>query len=166
MNYPQMMKDINIFVDGVGHLGTSEEIKLPTVKFKKESIERGGFEKDVNLGTFEKLEAEFTLSEYSPAIYAAMAAGTATGLGVNITVKGSITQNGKHIPSLATLQGDIEVDDGSWKANSKVERKVKMSVNLYAMHIDGKEAILLDTENMIAIIDGVDYLADLRTHIQ
>ena len=81
-------------------------------------------------------------------------------------IKGSITQNGKHIPALATLQGEIEVDDGSWKANSKVERKIKMSVNIFMMSIDGKEAILLDTENMIAMINGVDYLADLRSHIQ
>ncbi len=166
MNYPQMMKDINIFVDGIGHLGSSDEAKLPTVKFKKETVERGGFEKDVNIGTLEKLEAEFTLSEYSPAVYAAMALGTASGLGANFTIKGSITQNGKHIPALATLQGEIEVDDGSWKANSKVERKIKMSVNLFMMSIDGKEAILLDTENMIAMINGVDYLADLRSHIQ
>jgi len=166
MNYPQMMKDINIFVDGIGHLGTSKEVKLPQVKFKKQSIERGGFEKDINIGTLEKLEAEFTLSEYSPAVYAAMGAGTATGLGVNITIKGSITQQGKNIPALATLQGEIEVDDGTWKANGEVERKINMSVNKYIMEIDGKQGVLLDTENMIAIIDGVDYLADLRSQIQ
>jgi len=166
MNYPQMMKDINIFVDGIGHLGTSKEVKLPQVKFKKQSIERGGFEKDINIGTLEKLEAEFTLSEYSPAVYAAMGAGTATGLGANITIKGSITQQGKNIPALATLQGEIEVDDGTWKANGEVERKINMSVNKYIMEIDGKQGVLLDTENMIAIIDGVDYLADLRSQIQ
>lgn len=166
MKYPQMMKDINIFVDGIGHLGTSEEIKLPVIKFKKESVNRGGFEKDISVGTFEKLEAEVTISEYDPIVFAAMVAGTATGLGVNITVKGSILQNGKHISALATLQGDIEVDDGTWKANEKVQRKIKMSVNLYAMEIDGKQGLLFDTENMIAIIDGVDYLADLRSHIQ
>ena len=166
MKYAQMMKDINIFVDGIGHLGTSKEAKLPQVKFKKQTVERGGFEKEINIGTLEKLEAEFTLSEYSPAVYAAMGLGTASGLGANITIKGSITQNGKHIPAIATLQGEIEVDDGSWKANSEVERKIKMNVNKYIMEIDGKQGVLLDTENMIAIIDGVDYLADLRAHIQ
>ena len=41
-----------------------------------------------------------------------------------------------------------------------------MNVNKYIMTIDGKEAVLLDTENMIAMIDGIDYLADLRSHIQ
>ncbi|MBD3842546.1 MAG: phage major tail tube protein, partial [Campylobacterales bacterium] len=77
MKYPQMMKDINIFVDGIGHLGTSEEIKLPVIKFKKESVNRGGFEKDISVGTFEKLEAEVTISEYDPIVFAAMVAGTA-----------------------------------------------------------------------------------------
>lgn len=166
MKYAQMMKDINIFVDGIGHLGTSKEAKLPQVKFKKQTVERGGFEKEINTGTLEKLEAEFTLSEYSPAVYAAMGAGIASGIGVNFTIKGSITQKGQHIPAIASLQGEIEVDDGSWKANSEIERKIKMSVDRYMMEIDGKQAILLDTENMIAIIDGVDYLADLRAQIQ
>lgn len=166
MKYPQIMKDINIFVDGIGHLGTSEEIKLPSIKFKTEGFNRGGFEKEISLGTFEKLEAEVTLAEYSPIVFAAMAAGTVTGLGVNITVKGSILQNGKHISALATLQGEIDIDDGAWKANEKVQRKIKMRVNLYAMEIGGTQAILFDTENMIAMIDGVDYLASLRSHIQ
>lgn len=166
MNYPQIMKDINIFVDGIGHLGTSEEIKLPVIKFKTEGFNRGGFEKEISLGTFEKLEAEATIAEYDPIVYAAIAAGTVTGLGVNITVKGSILQKRKHISAVATLQGEIDVEDGSWKANEKIQRKMKMRVNLYAMEIGGTQAILFDTENMIAMIDGVDYLASLRSHIQ
>lgn len=166
MNYPQIMKDINIFVDGIGHLGTSEEIKLPVIKFKTEGLSRGGFEKEISLGTFEKLEAEATITEYDPIVYAAIAAGTVTGLGVNITVKGSILQKGKHISAVATLQGEIDVEDGSWKANEKIQRKMKMRVNLYVMEIGGIQGIVFDTENMIAIIDGVDYLASLRSHIQ
>ena len=166
MKYPQIMKDINIFVDGIGHLGTSEEIKLPNIKFKTEGFNRGGFEKEISLGTFEKLEAEVTLAEYSPIVFAAMAAGTVTGLGVNITVKGSIYQEGKSKQAIATIQGNIDIDDGSWKPNEQVKRKLTMSVNLYAMEIDGKQACLFDVNNMIAMIDGVDFLATLRSQIQ
>ena len=166
MNYPQTLKDINIFVDGLGHLGTSKEIKLPVIKQKKQALTAGGFEQEFDTGTFEKLEAEFTLAEYSPIVFAAMVAGEATGLGVNITVKASIIQGGKKIQALATLQGTVEVDDGTWKANQEVERKVKMNVNKYILEIGGKQGLLFDTRNMIAIIDGVDYLETLRKHIQ
>jgi len=166
MKYPQTLKDINIFVDGLGHLGTSKEIKLPTIKQKKQSVSAGGFEQDIDIGMFEKLEADFTINEYSPIIFAAMVAGMATGAGVNITCKASIIQGGKSLAAVATLQGTIEVDDGTWKAGAEVERKVKMNVNRYILEIDGKQGLSFDTRNMIAVIDGVDYLADLRTHIQ
>lgn len=163
---PQTMRDINIFVDGIGHLGTSAEFELPKINQKKFSQEFGGFERDILTGSFEKMEASVTLNEYSPAVFAAMAVGNATGLGVNITVKGSIYQEGKSLQAIATIQGDIDIDDGSWKPNEQVKRKLSISVNFYAMIIDGKQGCLFDANNMIAIIDGVDYLANLRSHIQ
>ena len=165
-NLPQTMRDINIFVDGIGHLGTSSEFELPKINQKKFSQEFGGFERDVLSGSFEKMEASVTLNEYSPAVFAAMALGKATGLGVNITVKGSIYQGGKSLQAIATIQGDLDIDDGSWKANEQVQRKLAINVNLYAMEIDGKQACLFDVNNMIAMIDGVDFLATLRSQIQ
>lgn len=165
-NLPQTMRDINVFVDGIGHLGTSEEFELPKINRKKFSQEFGGFEREVLTGSFEKMEANVTLNEYSAAVYAAMALGEATGLGVNITVKGAIYQDGKSLQAIATIQGNIDVDDGSWKANEQVKRKLKIAVNLYAMEIDGKQACLFDVNNMIAMIDGVDFLATLRSQIQ
>ena len=47
---PQTMRDINIFVDGIGHLGTSAEFELPKINQKKFSQEFGGFERDVLTG--------------------------------------------------------------------------------------------------------------------
>ncbi|HKM18919.1 MAG TPA: phage major tail tube protein [Aliarcobacter sp.] len=165
-NLPQTMRDINVFVDGIGHLGTSEEFELPKINQKKFSQEFGGFEREILSGSFEKMEANVTLNEYSAAVYAAMAVGNVTGLGVNITVKGAIYQDGKSLQAIATIQGNIDIDDGSWKANEQVKRKLKIAVNLYAMEIDGKQACLFDVNNMIAMIDGVDFLATLRSQIQ
>lgn len=166
MNLPQIMNDINVFIDGVGHLGTSEEFELPKINQKKITQEFGGFERDILAGTFEKMEASVTLKEYSSAVFAAMALGRVSNIGVNITIKGSISQNGSSIPALAIIQGNIDIDDGSWKPNEEVKRKLKIAVNMYAMEIDGKQACLFDATNMIAIIDGVDFLANLRSHIQ
>lgn len=163
---PQSMREINIFVDAIGHLGTSEEFELPKINQKKFSQEFGGFEREVLTGSFEKMEASVTLNEYSAAVYAAMAVGSVTGLGVNITVKGSIFQDGKSKQAIATIQGNIDIDDGSWKANEQVKRKLKIAVNVYAMEIDGKQACLFDVNNMIAMIDGVDFLSTLRAQIQ
>lgn len=165
MKLPQTLTDINIFVDGIGHLGTSKKVTLPKIEQIRETQTAGGFERSIDTGIFKELSAEFVLAEYSPIVYGALAAGAATGLGTNITIKGSFFQDGKRTSILATLQGSIDIDDGDMEANKGVERKISMKPNKYIMEIDGKQGCLLDTTNMIAIFDGVDMLADLRSHI-
>jgi P2 family phage contractile tail tube protein len=165
MKLPQTLTDINIFVDGIGHLGTSKKVTLPKIEQIRETQTAGGFERSIDTGIFKELSAEFILNEYSPIVFAAMAAGAATSLGVNITVKGSFFQEGKRMSIVTTLQGSIDVDDGDMEAGKQVERKISMKPNLFIMEIDGKQSCLFDTTNMIANIDGVDYLSDLRNHI-
>lgn len=166
MSKPQVLTDVNIFVDGVGHLGVSKKVTLPKIEKVRQSQTAGGFERTVDTGIFKELECEMTLAEYSASVFASMALGNATGTGVLFTIKGSIFQDGKRLPLVATVQGDIDVDDGDLEGGKEVERKIKVAVNLYAMEIDGKQGVLFDTTNMIAMIDGVDYLADLRAQIQ
>ena len=95
-----------------------------------------------------------------------MIKGKQNGKGVNITLKGSLMQGGKNISFLATMEGDIDVDDGNFKTKEMVQRKVKMFVDKYILEVDGKQNILFDVPNMIAQIDGVDYLETLRKQIQ
>lgn len=166
MKLPQTLSDINIFVDGVGHLGTSSKLSLPKVEKIRETQTAGGFERSVDTGLFKELGAEFILSEYSSIVYEAVAASMATSAGIAVVCKGSIFQDGERIAIVATLQGSVDIDDGDLEANKKVERKVSMKPNRYVLEIDGKQVVMLDTTNMIAIINGVDYLEKLRTQIQ
>lgn len=166
MKCPAIIRDINIFVDGVGNLGVSKEAKLPDIKIKRQSLSRGGFEVECDMGIIEKLEAEFTLSEYNSIVYASMGIGIGSGLGVNITIKGDIFQGGKSTPAVASLQGSIDVEDGAWKAGGEIERKIKMSVRKYTLIIGGKPEVIVDADNQIAIIFGVDILESLRSSIQ
>jgi len=166
INVPQIVSGLDIFLDGVGFLGTASSVTLPKIEEEKQTIEAGGFARSVNTGVFKLLEAEFEINEYNPAIFTSMIGGKQSGKGVSITLKGSLTQGGKSISFLATMEGDIDVDDGSFKAKEMVQRKVKMHVDKYILEIDGKQNILFDVTNMIAIIDGVDYLEIRRKHIQ
>ena len=166
MSKPQVLTDINIFVDGVGHLGTSKKVTLPKIEKVRQSQTAGGFERTVDTGIFKELECEITLAEYSSTVYASMATGNASGAGVLFTLKGSIFQDGKRVPLVATIKGDIDVDDGDLEGGKEIERKIKIAPTLYSLEINGSKAVMFDTTNMIAEINGVDYLADLRTHIQ
>lgn len=166
MKFPQTLTDINTFIEGVGHLGTSKKVTLPKIEQLRETQTAGGFERSIDTGIFKELEAEFVLDEYSSIIFEAMAAAGTTSNGVSIVAKGSIFQSGTRISIVATLQGSVDVDDGDLEANKSIERKISMKPNRYILEVDGKQVVMLDTINTIAEINGVDYLSDLRSHIQ
>jgi P2 family phage contractile tail tube protein len=159
------MTGVNVFVDGLGHLGTSKTVTLP--KIAEGSIETsvGGLTREIAAGTLEKLECSFTLQEYSPAIFAALAAQRLTDS--LYIFKANILQKGENKSAVALITGHIkEIDDGDWEAKKELERKVTLSVQSYALEIAGTQAILIDTENLIYIVDGVDQLASVRQNLQ
>lgn len=165
LRLPQTLIDANFFVDGFGHLGVSKTFQLPKIEKIRNTIKAGGFEKDVDTGVFKKLEAESVFAEWSETIMLAMAAGEASGAGVNLTVKASIYQGGKKIPVFIVIQGGVDLDPGKLEAGKETEYKVKHFPTYFMMEVGGKQGCLFDTENMIAIIDGVDYLEELRNQI-
>ena len=162
---PERISDVNVFVDGVGHLGVVEEVKLPEVKQKLESVNVGGIERDVQTGILEKMEAEIALTEYSPVVYAAMAANMKKGLPVPFLCKSNIVQGGTKKGVIAAIAGDITVSDNSLKGGEGAKRTVKVSVRQYTLEIDGKQSVMIDVDNLVAIIDGVDVLEELRKNI-
>ena len=162
---PEKISSVNVFIDGVGHLGVVEEVKLPEVKQKLESVNVGGIERDIQTGIFEKMEAEITLTEYSPIVYAAMAANMKKGLPVVFICKSQIVQGGEKKGVIATIAGDITVNDNSLKGGETAKRSIKVSVRKYVWEIDGKQGVMIDVDNLIGIIDGVDVLEELRKHL-
>ncbi|MDR3163213.1 MAG: phage major tail tube protein, partial [Helicobacteraceae bacterium] len=116
-------------------------------------------------GTLEKLECSFTLQEYSAAVFAATAAQKAANS--LYIFKANILQDGTHKRAQALITGHIkEIDDGDWEAKKEIERKVTLSVASCALEIDGTQAVLIDADNLIYIVDGVDFLASARQNLQ
>ena len=66
---PKVLKNFNLFVDGVGYAGLVEDLTLPKLSLKRDDIYNGGMDLpiDVEMG-MDKLECDFTLSEYNEAI--------------------------------------------------------------------------------------------------
>jgi len=162
---PEKISNVNVFIDGVGHLGVVEEVKLPEVKQKLETVNVGGIERDIQTGIFEKMEVEITLTEYSSIVYAAMAANMKKGLPVVFICKANIVQGGKKKGVIATIAGDITVTDNSLKGGETAKRTIKVSVRKYIWEVDGKQGVMIDVDNLIAIIDGVDVLEELRKNL-
>ena len=162
---PEKISDVNVFIDGIGHLGVVEEVKLPEIKQKLESVNVGGIERDIQTGIFEKMEAEITLTEYSPIVYAAMAANMKKGIPATFICKANIVQGGVKKGVVATIAGDITVTDNSLKGGETAKRTIKVSVRKYVWEVDGKQGVMIDVDNLIAVIDGVDVLEELRKNL-
>lgn len=162
---PQVLRNMNLYVDGHGYAGRIGELTLPKLKLKTEDFQGAGMDAPVELEMgMEKLEASATLHEYDATTYSVF--GLSEGNQVNIIARGALDQDGRIVPVNVTMQGSWnEIDTGSWKVGEKVEQKISMNLRFYSLSIDGNEVILIDIENMKRIIHGRDALQDIRTAI-
>ncbi|MDR1614394.1 MAG: phage major tail tube protein [Campylobacteraceae bacterium] len=86
---------------------------------------------------------------------------------IPFVLKGSLYQDKKSKPVVVILTGDIEsITPTAWKSGEVVEQEIKLQVHFYSLTIDSIPVTVIDTRNMICLIGGVDYLADLRSHLE
>jgi hypothetical protein len=165
MMIPKVLKGFNLFVDGVGYAGLVEDVTLPKLSLKRDDHYNGGMDAPVDLEMgMDKLECDFTLSEYSDAIIKQF--GLRNGAQVPLTMRGGLDNESGVIPVVVTLKGAWkDLDMGSWKAGEKSTLKAMVSLRYYKLAIGGTDLVEIDVENMVRIIDGVDQLAPMRDAI-
>lgn len=159
---PKVLKSFNLFVDGRGYAGVVSELTLPKLSIKMEEHIAGGMDMPVSLDMgMEKLECDFTLSEYDPEIVKSF--GLSDGAQVPLVLRGGLDGEEGVTPVVVTVTGAwSEIDFGGWKAGDKPDLKVQVSVRYYKLEIDGNELVEIDVLNMIRKIDGNDQLETLR----
>ncbi len=154
---PGKVRELNLFVSGIGYLGTVESYKLPSVKTKKEQV--NGIH--VDSGLLEPMEFECDLNVVNGAIL-----GEANKLHkVTLNLKGEYTENGTVKKLAATIGGSIDVDPDTMKAGDTIKTKVKMYVNTYHLELDGAEVYSIDLPNYIAKIGGKDIYESIRSAV-
>ena len=165
MGLPQVLRNFSLFVDGRGYAGLVEEITLPKLTLKVEEYIAGGMDAPVELDMgMEKLECDFTVSEYNPELFAIW--GMVPGNLVNITLRGGMDKDGTITPIIVSMTGTWkELDLGSWKAGEKAQLKVQVAARFFEMMIGGVVGMHIDVPNMVRIVNGVDQLANMRAAI-
>ena len=165
MNQPQVLRNMNLYVNGRSHAGVIGELILPKLKLKTEDFQAAGMDAPVELEMgMEKLEASATLHEYDATTYAMF--GLTDGSKVNITARGALKQGDKVVPVVVVMHGSWnEIDPGAWKVGQKVEQKINMNLEYYSLSIDNLPVVLIDIPNMKRIIGGKDALADIKAAI-
>lgn len=99
IEYPRLLKNMNLFVDGRGFAGRIDEIELPKLTLKTEEHRAGGMDLpvEVEMG-MEKLESTFTISDYDPEVFRLF--GLLDAENVQLTIRGAIQKQGRE-PRLA-----------------------------------------------------------------
>ena len=166
IQFPRILKNMNLFVDGRGYAGRVDEIELPKLAMQSEEHRAGGMDApvEIELG-MEKLEATVTLSDHDPELFKLF--GLVNHQSIPFTVRGSIQAQGSPAePVVVQLRGGWkEIDPGTWKPGDKNVLKFAVGANYYKLSIGGQDLIEIDVINLVRVVGGKDQLADIRGHL-
>ena len=160
---PQVLTNLNLFIDGLGYSGRVLSITLPKLKRKTDAYRGGGMDAEIDMPMgLEKLEGGFTLGGVNPEALGYF--GIADGERFNGAFRGAMNdQKGSVIPVIVTWRGLLtEVDMGDWKPGDKSETKFNASLSYYKLEVDGRIVYEIDPGNAVRVINGNDELAAER----
>lgn len=162
----QVLKNLNVFVDGRGYAGQIEEINLPKLTVKTEDFRAGGMDAPMELDMgMEKLETDFSLIGYDKDILSLF--GFVVPATVALTFRGALENaDGTITAFVCKMRGNIrEIDLGTSKAGDKPAMKVTMGLVYHYIEHGGTPVVEVDVVNMVRMIGGVDKLAAVRAAI-
>ena len=158
-----VLKNVNLFVDGRGYAGQVMEVNLPKLTVKMEEHRDGGMDApaEIDMG-MEKLECDFSTSNIDAELLNSW--GLAPGNLVPVTFRGALeSEDGTVTPVTVSVRGQVKgIDYGTWKTGEKVPLKCMMAVRYYKFEHDGTVVHEIDVDNMIRTVNGTDRLEQQR----
>ncbi len=161
-----ILKYLNLIVDGKGYAGKIEEYSPPDLVVSTEEFRAGGMDVpiDIDMGQ-EKMTCSFVIPSYDADLLALW--GIRKGATLPFTAKGSLESlDGSTKAVLHAMRGKItSLARGTWGSGKKPAMTVTMSLQYYREEQAGHVLHEIDAINMIRIINGVDQLAEHRANI-
>lgn len=158
-----VLKNINLFVDGRGYAGQIDEYSPPDLSIQTEDFRGGGMDTSVAIDMgMEALETSFSLIAYDADVLSLF--GVAEGQQVPFTARGALeSYDGTVKPVIHTMRGRItKLARGTWKPGDKPSLQITMRLDYYKEEVNGVLISEIDAVNMIRIVAGVDRLAAQR----
>lgn len=156
MALPKILKDYNLFLDGVSYAGKAESITLPKLELKTEEYQAAGMIApiEIDLG-MSVMKMDVTLSEYSDAVLSLW--GTADVGGINARFVGAaVAADGSGTDAIEiSVRGRWKsLDFGEAKAKEKSKLKVEMPLTYYRYNVNGTTMIEIDAINGSQSVNG------------
>ena len=157
-------KNFNLFADGKGYAGNTDEANMPELALQTEEFRAGGMDAPIEITMgMEKLTADFTLNSHSKDVLSLF--GIKEGSTTSFTVREAMESfDGTVTPVVHNLTGKIvKISQGTSKAGEAPKDKYDLSLTYYKQTIGGTIVHEIDVINMVRIINGTDVLADIRS---
>jgi len=161
-----ILKYLNLTVDGRGYAGKIEEYNPPDLTLSTEEFRGGGMDAPVDLDMgMEKLTCSFVITSYDANVLALF--GVKKGSGVQLTARGSLESlDGTTTPVIHNMHGKlISVARGTWGSGKKPSLTITQSLRYYREQHGSRTICEIDPINMMRVIDGVDQLDEHRANI-
>jgi len=162
----QVLKNMNLFVDGRGYAGDVQEMTPPTLTVQTEEFRGGGMDAPANLDMgMEAMECSFTLTKYDKEVLKQF--GLAQGNVMPLTMRGHLeSDDGSSEAIVINLRGKITtLEPGTWTPGDKATLQGTVSLRYYKYTQGGEVLHEIDVPGMKRIIGGVDQLADMRANL-
>lgn len=156
-------KNFNLFIDGRGFAGQIDEFTPPKLTLITNDFRAGGMDAAIDLDMgMEKLTCEFSLKSYDAHVLALF--GLRAGNRIPLIAREALeSADGTVTPVTYIMRGKVTaLDPGTSKPGEPPMLKVTMSLTFYSMTHGVLPIHVIDVENMIRIIGGIDQLSSMR----
>lgn len=158
-----ILKNINLFVDGRGYAGQVQDVTPPPLTLKTEEFRAGGMDApiDITMG-MEKMAGSFNLLAYDSDVLALF--GVIEGSTVPFTIRAALeSYDGTVTPVVMNMRGKItSIDPGTWTPGQLAPLNVSMMLTYFKQQHGDTVVHEIDVENMVRVINGVDSLEAIR----
>ena len=158
-----VLRNLNMFVDGRGYAGRVEEVTPPKLAVKTEDVRHGGMDAPIGIdqGT-EKMEVMLKTGSIDRDLLRLW--GVVTGGQVAMTLRGAlVSEDGAVTAIVMEMRGAVvSVDWGAWKPGEKASMTLQLEPRYYRLVHAGEEVCEVDVLGMRRVVGGVDQLAAQR----
>lgn len=163
---PKTIKNFNVFVEGASYMGRAEETVLPKLTRKMEEFRGAGMNApmEIDMGS-EKLEAEFTLREFSKDVLLQYGVVDSAGVALRFRAAAQRDDSSGNTDAVELVMRGRwrELDMGTLKSGDAASMKVAVAITYYKYIVNGETLIELDTLNMVEKVGDNDRLAEQRS---
>jgi P2 family phage contractile tail tube protein len=161
-----IIKYLNLVIDGRGYAGKLKEWTPPTLATTNFDFRGGGMDAPVDVETgMEKLTFSGVLTSYDADVLALW--GLKTGAQTQLTARGSMESlDGTVKPVVHNMTGKIlSLARGTWGPGNEPALTITGSLTFYREIVNGRVVHEIDVINMVRFVDGVDQLAAHRKNL-